>query len=309
MDHGATKINKWTKSILSQTGCNISTPGWFYIPFKDYIKHFKITTITQNESDYEHNSLALIERKEYAVIKLTLKTNSHLYITVSQINPRLLKSKFADIPPSSSNIMICKANSSPKAKEPQLKYITGKFSHERELVWNSESSLGLGTYFIFVEIDWTKETQVFEYIVSTYSESETHLADVTDEYEKSDILNQMLTACALKSKSYSYEEFSEQDPNECKLDLRRWMSVEDSGCDYGYILYENKSPAVVLNEEINFSKLVGYSVSNLKKSNSIKVNVSPNNKELILIKRNSNEWNISLSFKTKISYDTNDLLK
>ena len=47
----------------------------------------------------------------------------------------------------------------------------------------------------------------------------------------------------------------------------------------------------------------------LNKSNSIKVNVSPNNKELILIKRNSNEWNISLSFKTKISYDTKDLLK
>lgn len=87
------------------------------------------------------------------------------------------------------------------------------------------------------------------------------------------------------------------------------MSVEDSGCDYGYILYENQSPAVVLNEEINFSKLVGYSVPNLKKSNSIQVKVSPNDKELILIKRNSNECNISLNFKSQVNYDTKDLLK
>ena len=146
-----------------------------------------------------------------------------------------------------------------------MKYIAGKFSHDKDLVWNSESIIGKGTYIIFVEIEWNQETPIFEYTFSTYAESETYLEDITDEYEKSDILHQMLSAWAAKSESYSYEDIHQkQDINDWKLDLKRWMSVEDSGCDYGYIFYENKSPAIVLNEEINFSKLVGYSVTNLK---------------------------------------------
>ena len=113
------KDKKWTKSLLTQTGCDIFTAGWFYIPLKEYIKHFKITSITQNEPNYENNSVHLIDRKEFAVIKLSLKTNSHLYMSVNQINPRLLKSKYSNLSSSPSNIMICCSPENPAPTRPR----------------------------------------------------------------------------------------------------------------------------------------------------------------------------------------------
>lgn len=75
-----------------------------------------------------------------------------------------------------------------------LTFIGGKFSHERELVWSSEKTLAKGVYIVFIEIDWAKSTPVSEYVVSTYSEFETSIEDVTSDYAKDEVLQQMLMA-------------------------------------------------------------------------------------------------------------------
>lgn len=94
------KDKRWTKDLLKQIGSSVSTPGCFHIPFDSFLKYFKITTITENELDYEYNSLRLTDHKKYAVVEVCLKTNSHLYLSVSQVNPRLLKTKYKSCLPS-----------------------------------------------------------------------------------------------------------------------------------------------------------------------------------------------------------------
>lgn len=144
-----------------------------------------------------------------------------------------------------------------------MKYIEGKFSHEKDLIWNSGRKLRKGVYLIYVEIEWHEECKFTEYHVSVYSESnKVSLGDVTNQYNKEGILNKMLVAWAEhKTMPYEYEDQHQlHKTKSVKINLKRAMSVEDTGCDYGFIYYVNESPAAMLNEELNFSNLEGYSV-------------------------------------------------
>lgn len=116
---------RWTKSVINQTGCVLKTNGLFYIPFQQFLKFFKATTITKNEPSYKSSSINL--PSAYAVVSVTLDEPSHMYLSVNQINPRLLVTPQCSSP---CNMMIAKQGSN-------LSYIDGKFSHELQLLWDS----------------------------------------------------------------------------------------------------------------------------------------------------------------------------
>lgn len=170
------------------------------------MKHFKVTTITENEPGYNLKSLQLKKHEKYAVVELELSEAGPLYFSVNQINPRLLKEQSKNMPSSPCNIMIARCKPIP-GKLDELQYIDGKFSHERELVWNSLKSMQKGRYLVFVEIEWAKGATLTEYYVSVYSEAKANLTDVTEEHSKEELLQRMLVSCAEKrTKPYSYED-------------------------------------------------------------------------------------------------------
>jgi hypothetical protein len=179
---------------------------------------------------------------------------------------------------------------------------------ERELVWDSITALKEGIYYAFVEIEWKEGTKWDFYYVSTYSDAPVKLKDVTDKHSKRDILDKMLISCAeKKTQKYEYQEHKQSSG--FKINLRRAVSVQDTGWDYGYIYYANDSPAAVLSEELNFDSLDGYSVDDSLSPSKIKVDVNPNWNRLILIKRHSDTSKFSVGFKSKIIHETNDLVK
>lgn len=65
----------------------------------------------------------------------------------------------------------------------------------------------------------------------------------------------------------------------------------------------------MLNEEVNFASMEGYSVNDSDSTPKFNVNVEPRSKKLILLKRNSDQPKFSVGFKTKITYDADDLVK
>ena len=301
------KDKRWKKFLLRSTGWNIWTPGLFYMPFKLYVKYFRTTTITKNEPEYQLESFYLKTHEKYAVLEINLESNSHVYLNVNQINPRLLWSQIKDSQSSPWNIMIAKV----QTPDFFLVYVDGKFWHERELFWDSKQRLQKGKYLIFIEIEWNEGTKCTDYYLSCYGENHIKIKDVTLKYKKEEIIKKMLISCAeRKTEAYIYSQETEtSEKGLTKIDLKRQMSVEDTGWDYGYILYSNKSTSTVLKEELNFGSMVGYTVENNENTPKIKVNIEPKTKKLILLKRNSDYPKFSVGFKSKILQDTEDLLK
>ncbi|CAI2385781.1 unnamed protein product [Moneuplotes crassus] len=304
--HWSKTDKRWTKSLLNSSQCDILTPGCFYIPFEYFLKYFKVVTITENEPEYKFQSLTLTNNGDFSAFILDLHENSYLYLSVNQINQRLLQEECKKAESSVCNIMIARINPS----KDSLIYVDGKFSQERELVWNSQRRLQKGKYLVYAEIEWSEETKCIDYYSSCYSENKVIMEDVTGSYKKKDLLEKMLIACAQKkTKPYEYsKEASSEEPG-LKIDLKRAMSVEDTGCDYGYIFYTNDTPSSVLSEELNFGSMAGYVVDDEEDTPKINIDLEPGKQKLVLLKRNSDRPMLSVGFKSKISYDTEDLIK
>ena len=109
-----------------------------------------------------------------------------------------------------------------------MDYLEGKYSVERELVWDSVTALKGGIYYAFLEIEWRGDSETDFYYVSTYSDAPVKLKDTTEVYSKRDILNRMLISCAeRKTQKYEYQEHKASSGP--KLDLKRAVSVQDTG--------------------------------------------------------------------------------
>ena len=295
------KSEKWTPSLRKKLDYYEEDDGEFFICFKDYLSYYGNTSITHYEPHYEWASMTVKQPKSsYNYIELEIDTDTHFYISFQQINARLMQKPYRNLKPSQSRIIVGRETGVNDEGQKQFEYISGEYSYDTTLVWNSDQSVDPGNYVVFVEFEWSAESKHHEFIVSLYSENPIKMSVGPTAGHNQDFLASVLKSCAKKkTEKHTYTENNQPD-------VHRYMSITDANCDYGYVYYENNSESVTLEEKVDLSEMEGFELRFPHQGKSVEVKLGPGQNEIAILKRVADDTKFSCSFYTSFKDDNLD---
>lgn len=298
------KSSKWTPKLRKKLNYYEKDDGEFFISYPDYLTYYRTTSVTHFEPHYEISSIILKQAKSsFHHVEVSLKESTHFYFSVEQINPRLMKAPFKNIQPSPSRIIIGKVTEEQKSGNRKYEFIDACFSYDQILVWDSKTQLDIGCYVIFIEVEWSSDSQVHEYVASVYSDNEVKFGIRESTGLNHIFLEEVMKSCAKqRTEKYVYNDYKQPD-------IHRYMSIKDSQSDYGYVYYENNSKSAILEEKVHFNEMEGFTLLFPYKGDSISVTVQPGESTIALLKRVENKTKFACSFYTSIKENNLDLAK
>jgi calpain-15 len=323
--------NLWKENLkLSSPNCS-KNQGCFFMNFKDFKHYFSKIQICRIHDNYQYSSIKLTqEMNSYCLVKMKIKQNNNpdeegndlinnMPSFISLIHKDKKKSNFFntnDFKYPTSRFIICKINSTSESEslneqdekflnyntvKDEYEYIFGKMGQEREIF--EEKELESGEYLIFIEIDWTNNTdnntgnnfshgngneinpktllqinKIYPFVLSTYSSNQIELSieDKSDPRYKV-ILQKIYVSCAKKNNNVV--RFTNEDAPNCY----KYTNVTPEG--YAYIYFENKEEDATLIEDVKYTKFEGLRLLPPFYGTSYYVKIGPGESKIVLIKQ------------------------
>jgi hypothetical protein len=90
-------------------------------------------------------------------LELKLNEDTHLFLSIQQMNPRLMQKPFKNTPASPSRIIIGQVVEERESGERKFEFIDACYSYEGTLIWDSKTPMSMGLYVVFIEVDWVQQ--------------------------------------------------------------------------------------------------------------------------------------------------------
>jgi hypothetical protein len=267
--------------------------------FEDYLTYYRSTVICKVHDNYIFNAEPGFHKQGgYSLHKIKVTRPTKGFVTFSQIQQRIMSIKYQNYEISEVNLIFAKLKSSGKREFEFLEGISGK---EEDLSIEFPHQLEIGEYIIYSESDWLFGG-LEHFTINTYTDHSVIIEDV-DIAKYPDFLPSVLKSCALKkTKPKDYG-------NKGEPDILKYMSINDSKANFGYALYKNKSTDSCLFETCKFSKLEGCKLLPPHGGMEYKVNVGPQEEQIVLIKKTKGIASYSSSFSSGIKKSEHILMQ
>ena len=268
--------DKWTPELAELLDLKVKDDGVFWIQLEDYVQYYNTTTICKMRENFNMQSLRVSHpRGGSSAVLVTIKKPTKIYFTASQYRWRMFP-RDNNYKASFIKMILCKLGDAFAYEK--YEYLDGRVTRAEDTTVEAEEGREPGRYIVWMEAEWEFE-EINTIFFNTYADNEVELEEI--KLDPQEFLPKVLLSCAMqKTKVKNYE--AQGDEN-----ITRRMSISDARCEYGYVVYENKSKdGNALFELLRFTGLENYVLLDTGETpENLSVRVYPKEIKIFVFKR------------------------
>jgi len=175
----------------------------------------------------------------------------------------------------------------------KLQYLKATSNQDRETHINIEN-LDKGEYFVYVEMDWNKNTEDTEFCSTCYGASRTfYLRDEKSLFAKEHILRKLLASKAEQElDGTTVQDFEDKGAPE----IKKYKAFGEEG--YGFVHISNQSKEATFVEKVNYNTFNGLEMVKPQQGQGYDVSVGPGTSKTVVIKCSPEGYSMSSSTST-----------
>lgn len=175
--------DKWTPALRAELQVEQVDDGTFWMPLSSFITCFTEVCICKVHDDYLNQCIKVTQAAgSFTVTQLRVAEDTHAYISVCQMDTRLLQAEFEEYDYSDVRLIIARVN-----PDNSLHFISslgrsGKGNLMERDVYQGAKLLA-GVYLAYIKVDFAEDSPIFEYGISCYSSKVVEMEEVTEAEE------------------------------------------------------------------------------------------------------------------------------
>jgi len=178
-DHSA----KWTPALRAELKVEQVDDGTFWMPLEKFTECFTEVCICKVHDDYLSHCLKVTQAPgSFTVSRLTVATPTHAYLSVCQMDTRLLQAEFEEYDYADVRLIVARVQ-----PDNSLQFVSSLGRSGRGNLMERDVYQGLqmlpGSYLAYIKVDFAQDSPVFEYGVSCYSSETVEMEEVTEQEE------------------------------------------------------------------------------------------------------------------------------
>mmetsp|Transcript_5690 Transcript_5690/g.9022 ORF Transcript_5690/g.9022 Transcript_5690/m.9022 type:complete len:264 (+) Transcript_5690:873-1664(+) len=243
------KSDLWTDDIKEQCGYNDDV-GLFWMSYTDICHYFSRIQVCHINDDYSYSFMKANHTTDsYSLMRLKVSGDGEHTITVNQTDERCF-SRDSSYDYSYCRLVIFKIEEdADNLDEIKMSYVRGVSGWDRE-THAMFDSLEHGDYYLYVEMDWGKDTEDTEFCVSCYGVSKSFfLRDEKSLFDKHAFLRKGYASKCSQASKYESIQVSNYDAKGAP-EIKKMKEFTEEG--YGFIHIANDEKEATFKEVVTF---------------------------------------------------------
>jgi len=286
------KSDKWTPELKAQLKLTDSNDGTFWMDFKEMRQYFTRIQICKyvEGNKFSYKSATQLP-DDYTLMKVEVPEDGDYTFSVSLRGKRMFP-RGASYEYSHARMILMKPTNGQDIHG-GVTYIKGHKSYNTRDSHLECTGLAAGTYYFFVEMEWSPKSGNFKLVTTSYGPKDVEfVSDDYGKYEKSDVLKQaFISKSALFPTGLKLSDMSGKGAPLCKKTI---CTEPDDG--YMYFMIQNEETDNIYKEECEFPTFEGMSILPPFYGNQYTLEVPPKTTDMAIVRCSSAGYSYNMAF-------------